>query len=90
MSAYIRRWCVVHGDWEMDVDNPGECEECVRLGLTELQLVKAENVRLTADRDALLKALKALQPILWNDGPLGKVHEDLEKQVVAAIAQAER
>lgn len=28
MSAYITRYCETHGDWDMDVDNPGSCPQC--------------------------------------------------------------
>lgn len=28
MSHYIEQWCEKHGDWDMDVDNPGGCPDC--------------------------------------------------------------
>jgi len=37
----------------------------------------------------LLRLLKALQPILWNDGPLVKAYEHLEDEIDAVIARAE-
>lgn len=36
----------------------------------------------------LLAALEALQPILWNDGPLVAAYKDVEPIVEAAIAKA--
>ena len=35
-----------------------------------------------------VEALEALQPILWNDGPLVAAYKDVEKQVDAVIARA--
>lgn len=37
----------------------------------------------------LLNALKRLQPILWNDGPLVAAYKDVEEIVERAIAKAE-
>ena len=40
MSAYYTRWCKEHGEWSMDIDNPSECPECIKLGLTEVQRLR--------------------------------------------------
>ena len=33
MSAYIIRWCGIHGDWDDDVDHPAEwCPTCIEQG----------------------------------------------------------
>ena len=40
MSATYTQWCKTHGEWDMDIDNPSECPECIRLGLTEVQQLK--------------------------------------------------
>jgi hypothetical protein len=57
----------------------------------ELAYVKSENIsdaRLIAAAPELLEALQALQPILWNDGPLVAAYKDVEAKVDAAIAKA--
>jgi hypothetical protein len=36
MSHYIERWCPTHGEWQMDVNNVGECPTCPDL-LTTLR-----------------------------------------------------
>ena len=28
MSHYITQYCFKHGEWDMDVDNPGPCPDC--------------------------------------------------------------
>jgi hypothetical protein len=46
------------------------------------------NANLIAAAPELLEALQALQPILWNDGPLVAAYKDVEAKVDAAIAKA--
>src|SRR3990167_7542630 len=46
MSTYIQRYCIRHGDWDMDVDNVGECPKCEEGGLTEVQQLKREKADL--------------------------------------------
>ena len=48
MSSYIEQWCNAHGLWDMDVDNIAECPDCERLGLTEVQQLRARNAALVA------------------------------------------
>ena len=36
MSSYITRYCLHHGEWDMDVDNPGDCEQCIQEGIDPL------------------------------------------------------
>lgn len=42
MSAYVERWCRTHGTWDDDVDNPGECPECLHEGITYVQRLERE------------------------------------------------
>ena len=42
MSSYITRECLTHGEWDMDVDNVGDCPRCEEAGLSEIQQLKAE------------------------------------------------
>lgn len=42
MSSYIERLCSTHGEWQMDVDNIGECPTCEKQGLLEIQQLRAE------------------------------------------------
>ena len=37
MSHYYTRWCSTHGEWDDDVDNPSDCPECERVGMTSAQ-----------------------------------------------------
>jgi hypothetical protein len=47
------------------------------------------NADLIATAPDLLRLLKALQPILWNDGPLARAYQHLEDEIDAVIARAE-
>jgi hypothetical protein len=47
------------------------------------------NARLISAAPDLLRLLKELQPILWNDGPLVKAYRHLAGGIEAAIAKAE-
>ena len=42
MSHYITRFCGTHSEWDMDVDNVGDCPQCEKAGLTETQQLKDE------------------------------------------------
>lgn len=56
MSSYISRWCDKHGDWEQDVDHPGEeCPDCVEVGESPSQIA----YRLSKERDSRIAALEA-------------------------------
>jgi len=56
----------------------------------DLQWATAEaNGNLIVAAPDLLRLLKALQPIFWNDGPLVKAYEHLEDEIDAVIARAE-
>lgn len=47
-------------------------------------IVKACNAH-----EELIRLLKELRPILWNDGPLPKVYKHLDEQIDQALAKAE-
>lgn len=47
------------------------------------------NADLIATAPDLLRLLKALQPILWNDGPVVEAYSHLENEIDAMIARAE-
>ena len=47
------------------------------------------NADLIATAPELLRLLKAVQPIFWNDGPLVKAYAHLENEIDAMIARAE-
>lgn len=42
MSSYIERLCLIHGEWQMDVDNVQECPACESQGLLEIQRLRTE------------------------------------------------
>lgn len=63
MSAYITRWCPIHGEWDDDVDKPSECPTCLDEGIAHSQLqaeriaeLEAENERLRDEVDRQTKA----------------------------------
>jgi hypothetical protein len=44
---------------------------------------------LIAAAPEMLEALKAIQPILWNDGPLVAAYQDAGRLIESALAKAE-
>ena len=48
MSHYYTRWCDTHGEWDQDIDRPGdECPDCTAAGTapSQLQAKELESLR---------------------------------------------
>ena len=65
MSHYIERWCPSHGEWQMDVNNVGECPTCPDLLTTLRAECAAAQEEVTswraAAREVVDKVLRAHQ-----------------------------
>jgi len=69
MSAYYTQWCKEHGEWSMDIDNPGDCPKCIELGLTEIQRLRNEVLDLKTELAGCQKTISFLQAALASPQP---------------------
>lgn len=66
MSHYYTRWCEKHGEWDQDIDRPGEeCAECVEEGIAPSQLRERELFDLKARLAEAERHLREIADMDW-------------------------